>query len=51
MRMDIIEKKISEIRPYEKNPRRNDDAVDVVARARAAGAAIMMDLQFMFSPF
>ena len=31
--MDIIEKKISEIRPYEKNPRRNDDAVDAVANS------------------
>lgn len=29
--MQIIEKKISEIRPYEKNPRKNDAAVDKVA--------------------
>ena len=31
--MDIIEKKLSEIKPYEKNPRRNDDAVKYVAES------------------
>ena len=29
--MQIIDKKISEIKPYEKNPRKNDNAVDAVA--------------------
>lgn len=29
--MNIIEKNITEIRPYEKNPRKNDNAVDAVA--------------------
>lgn len=29
--MNIIEKKLSEIRPYEKNPRKNDEAVKYVA--------------------
>ena len=29
--MQIIDKKIGEIKPYEKNPRKNDDAVDAVA--------------------
>lgn len=31
--MNIIEKKITDIRPYEKNPRRNDDAVRYVAES------------------
>lgn len=31
--MEIIEKKLSEIKPYEKNPRKNDDAVDSVANS------------------
>lgn len=31
--MQIIEKKISELKPYEKNPRRNDNAVDYVAKS------------------
>ena len=31
--MNIIEMKLSEIKPYEKNPRRNDDAVDAVANS------------------
>lgn len=31
--MNIVEKKISEIFPYEKNPRRNDDAVKYVAES------------------
>ena len=31
--MDIIEKKLSEIRPYEKNPRLNDGAVEKVAKS------------------
>lgn len=31
--MQIISKKISDIRPYEKNPRRNDDAVKYVAKS------------------
>ena len=30
-KMNIIEKKVTEIIPYEKNPRRNDEAVDYVA--------------------
>ena len=29
--MQIVEKKIAEIKPYEKNPRKNDSAVDAVA--------------------
>ena len=29
--MQIVEKKIEEIKPYEKNPRKNDGAVDAVA--------------------
>lgn len=29
--MQIVEKKIEEIKPYEKNPRKNDNAVDAVA--------------------
>lgn len=31
--MEIIEKKLSEITPYENNPRRNDDAVEYVANS------------------
>lgn len=31
--MKIVEKRLDEIRPYEKNPRRNDDAVDYVANS------------------
>lgn len=31
--MDIIYKKISELIPYDKNPRKNDDAVDYVANS------------------
>ena len=31
--MEIINKKISEIKPYEKNPRKNDKAVDYVANS------------------
>jgi len=31
--MNIIEKKLSEIIPYEKNPRKNDQAVDYVANS------------------
>lgn len=31
--MQIIEKKLSELKPYEKNPRRNDDAVQFVANS------------------
>lgn len=31
--MDIVIKKIKDIHPYEKNPRRNDDAVDYVAES------------------
>ena len=31
--MTVVEKKISEIRPYEKNPRINDGAVDKVAES------------------
>ena len=30
---EIIMKSLDEIRPYEKNPRRNDDAVDKVAES------------------
>ena len=29
--MEVIEKKVSELKPYEKNPRRNDEAVKYVA--------------------
>ena len=29
--MQVVEKKIAEIKPYEKNPRKNDNAVDAVA--------------------
>ena len=29
--MQVVEKKITEIKPYEKNPRKNDNAVDAVA--------------------
>lgn len=29
--MNVINKKITEIKPYEKNPRRNDEAVKYVA--------------------
>ena len=31
--MQIIEKKLNEIKPYEKNPRKNDDAVKYVAES------------------
>lgn len=31
--MQIIEKKLADIKPYEKNPRRNDNAVDTVANS------------------
>lgn len=31
--MNIVEKKLSEIKPYEKNPRRNDEAVKYVAES------------------
>lgn len=31
--MNIVEKKLTEIKPYEKNPRRNDDAVKYVAES------------------
>ena len=31
--MNVIEKKLSEIRPYEQNPRRNDEAVKLVANS------------------
>lgn len=31
--MDIINKKISDIKPYEKNPRKNDEAVEYVANS------------------
>ena len=31
--LQIINKKISEIKPYEKNPRRNDEAVKYVAES------------------
>ena len=31
--MQVTDRKLSEIRPYEKNPRRNDDAVDSVANS------------------
>ena len=29
--MDVIEKKLKDIKPYEKNPRKNDNAIDAVA--------------------
>lgn len=31
--MDIVNLKLSEIKPYENNPRYNDDAVDKVAKS------------------
>ena len=31
--MDIVEKKLADIKPYEKNPRKNDNAVDTVANS------------------
>ena len=31
--MTILDKALEEIRPYEKNPRKNDEAVDYVARS------------------
>ena len=31
--MNVINKKIREIKPYEKNPRKNDDAVKYVAES------------------
>lgn len=31
--MQIIEKKLKDIKPYEKNPRKNDSAVDAVANS------------------
>ena len=31
--MNIIEKKITEVKPYEKNPRKNDQSVDKVANS------------------
>ena len=31
--MNIVERKLGEVRPYEKNPRRNDDAVKYVAES------------------
>lgn len=31
--MNVIEKRIADIKPYEKNPRRNDDAVQYVAES------------------
>lgn len=31
--MHIVEKKLQEIKPYEKNPRKNDSAVDAVANS------------------
>lgn len=31
--MNILQKKIDEIKPYEKNPRKNDSAVDYVAKS------------------
>ncbi len=33
MEMQLVTKKLSEIRPYERNPRRNDPAVDAVAES------------------
>lgn len=31
--MNIVEKRLDEIRPYERNPRRNDAAVEYVAES------------------
>ena len=31
--MDIVEKKLADIKPYEKNPRKNDNAVDTVTNS------------------
>ena len=31
--MQVIERKLKELKPYEKNPRKNDSAVDAVAHA------------------
>lgn len=33
--MEIIEKKLNEIKPYENNPRKNDKAVEAVANSIA----------------
>jgi DNA modification methylase len=38
--MQIEMRKVSEIKPYEKNPRQNDDAVDAVARSIREGVII-----------
>lgn len=35
--MQIIEKSITEITPYEKNPRKNDEAVEYVANSIERG--------------
>lgn len=34
--MNVIQKKLSEIKPYEKNPRRNDEAVEFAELAEIA---------------
>ena len=31
--MNIIEKRVKDLKPYEKNPRKNDDAVQYVANS------------------
>lgn len=31
--MNIVEMKLSELKPYEKNPRKNDNAVEAVANS------------------
>lgn len=31
--MNIVERKLGDVRPYDKNPRRNDDAVQYVAES------------------
>ena len=31
--MEIVNKKITDLKPYEKNPRRNDEAVEYVANS------------------
>lgn len=31
--MKVVEKKLAELKPYEKNPRKNDNAVEAVANS------------------
>ena len=38
--MKIIDKKISDLKPYENNPRKNDDAVESVASKSGVSTAL-----------